>query len=227
MASLYVLIFIVLLSLLVVRIGSNALKLTGMSADAAQFQSASAFFGVGFTTAEAEMVMRHPVRRRVVLHLIIAGNIGLTSALATLIVTLVQGDDSALSNGLQLLIVGVALISVAFLVNLRIVKAPFDILIMKSLKHAGVVDVHDYELLLKVQDGFSVAEICIEVGHPWAAMRLSESRPSDAGVVVLNVRHPDGEFSGAPDKDFVLHEGDQLMVYGSETAVQQVRGLAE
>lgn len=87
MGSLLALLAIVFISLLVVRIGTNALMLTGMSLTASRFQASSAFFGVGFTTSEAEMVVGHEVRRRIILHLIIAGNIGLTSAMATLIVT--------------------------------------------------------------------------------------------------------------------------------------------
>ena len=64
MGALIALLVIVLLSLLAVRLGANALVLSGMSKSAAQFQAASAFFGTGFTTNEAELVVNHPVRRR-------------------------------------------------------------------------------------------------------------------------------------------------------------------
>ena len=67
--SLLALLIIVIVSLLIVRIGTNALVLTGMSLDASRFQAASAFFGVGFTTSEAEMVVGHVVRRKIILHL--------------------------------------------------------------------------------------------------------------------------------------------------------------
>jgi hypothetical protein len=87
MNSILALLIIILISFLVVRVGSNALILTGMSSKAAKFQTISAFFGVGFTTAEAEMVMSNEIRRKIIRHLIISGNIGLTSALATLVVT--------------------------------------------------------------------------------------------------------------------------------------------
>src|SRR5690606_20400156 len=93
MAPLIALLIIVVVALLLVQLGANALVLTGMSRSAAVFQAASAFFGVGFTTREAELVVEHPVRRRIILHLIIAGNIRLTSALATLVVTLVQSRE--------------------------------------------------------------------------------------------------------------------------------------
>ena len=90
MAPIIALLVIALVSLLAVRVGATALMMTGLSWDTASFQAYSAFFGVGFTTKEAEMVVNHPVRRRIIRDLILAGNVGLTSALATLVVTLLQ-----------------------------------------------------------------------------------------------------------------------------------------
>lgn len=55
-------------STIVVRIGATALMRSGLSCDTASFQSYSAFFGVGFTTREAEMVVNHPLRRRIIRH---------------------------------------------------------------------------------------------------------------------------------------------------------------
>ena len=99
---------IIVVALLVVQLGANALTLTGMSQSVARFQACSAFFGVGFTTREAEMVVDHPVRRRIILHLIIAGNIGITSALATLVVTVMNDDKSGLPPVFATLIVVIA-----------------------------------------------------------------------------------------------------------------------
>jgi hypothetical protein len=90
MSSIFALFIIALVSLFAVRVGATALMMTGLSWDTASFQSYSAFFGVGFTTREAEMVVNHPVRRRIIRDLILAGNVGLTSGLATLVVTLMQ-----------------------------------------------------------------------------------------------------------------------------------------
>ncbi|MEO1856388.1 MAG: TrkA C-terminal domain-containing protein [Rubritalea sp.] len=223
MLPLLALLIIVIVSLLVVRVGTNALVLTGMSQEAAKFQAASAFFGVGFTTSEAEMVMRHSVRRGVVLKLIIAGNVGLTSALATLIVTFVTNDNSEGGGHLMQVIATVfGIASVAFLLNLKIVKKPVDALMIHYLKSSGVVRAMDYELLLKVEEGFSVSEVTISPGHPWCGKKLMESRPSDNGVVVLNVRHADGGFTGAPDKDFLMKSGDELMIYGADASVRKV-----
>src|SRR5919197_2075848 len=83
MAVVAVLIVLVV-SLLVARVGAVALTLTGMSREAARFQSRSAFFGVGFTTGESEAVVNHPVRRRIILAVMLLGNAGIVGGVASL-----------------------------------------------------------------------------------------------------------------------------------------------
>lgn len=223
MGPLLALLVIVFISLLIVRIGTNALVLTGMSLSAARFQAASAFFGVGFTTAEAEMVVGHQVRRRIILHLIIAGNIGLTSALATLIVTFVNRGDEGASGLLS--IIGIVLISIVVLYVLAstgFIRRPIDAVMRYSLERAGVVRAMDYETLLNVENGYCVSDFKLGGDHPLAGKALFESRPNDLGIVVLGVTRVDGKFVGTPRKDEVLNEGDTVMVYGSEEAVDKM-----
>ncbi len=105
------------------------------------------------------MVVNHPVRRRIILILIVSGNIGLTSALATLIVTFVASDGPEGMPRLALvgtLVLGVLVLAV--FMNLPFVKNPLDALMRRWLERAGVVRVVDYELLLKVSHGFCVSD---------------------------------------------------------------------
>jgi hypothetical protein len=87
MVALISVLVIVLLSLLVVRVATVALSLTGMSREAARFQARSALTGVGFTTSEAEDVVTHPVRRRIVGGLMLLGSAGLVTAVSSLILS--------------------------------------------------------------------------------------------------------------------------------------------
>jgi hypothetical protein len=66
-------IVVALVSLLIARVATVALALTGLSREAARFQARSALSGTGFTTSEAEAVVNHPVRRRVVMSLMLLG----------------------------------------------------------------------------------------------------------------------------------------------------------
>ncbi len=222
MAPFVALLLIVVVSLLLVQLGANALNLTGMSRSASQFQAASAFFGVGYTTRESEMVVEHPVRRRIILHLIIAGNIGITSALAALVVTLMQThqDDAHFWLMAPLLIAGI--VGFGLLMNVGWVKRPLDVLMRRLLTRAGVIRALDYEVLLHVQDGFSVSEVELVEGHPFVGQTLGASRPSDRGIVILGIHRKDGTFAGVPGKHAVLHAGDVAMIYGSDAAVKRM-----
>src|ERR687886_2691471 len=84
---------VLLASLLIARVGAVALTLTGMSREASRFQARSAFFGVGFTTAEAEAVVGHPVRRRIIMWLILLGNAGVVTTMGTLLISFAGGRD--------------------------------------------------------------------------------------------------------------------------------------
>lgn len=223
MGSVLALLIIVLLALVVVQLGTNALVLTGMSRTAAQFQAASAFFGVGFTTAEAEMVVSHPARRRVILRLIIAGNVGLTSAMTTLIVTFVQRGDLPLAQNLMLaVILLLSVLALGLLFKFRVVKGPIDFLQRRFVERGGVAKAVDYEVLLKASYGFCVSDFEIVEGHPLAGKALWESRPSDEGIVILGIYPKGREFMGAPGKDARVEAGDTVMVYGAEMAVKKM-----
>lgn len=56
------------------RVASIALVGRGMATETARFQARSALMGVGYTTIEAEDVINHPVRRRIILWLMTFGD---------------------------------------------------------------------------------------------------------------------------------------------------------
>jgi hypothetical protein len=87
MVALVSVLIIVFISLLITRVATVALSLTGMSRESARFQARSALTGVGFTTSEAEEVVDHPVRRRIVGGLMLIGSAGLVTAVSSLILT--------------------------------------------------------------------------------------------------------------------------------------------
>ena len=54
MVAVLTLLSVVAISIIIVRVATKALQLTGLPAEAARFQAYSAFSGTGFTTEEAE-----------------------------------------------------------------------------------------------------------------------------------------------------------------------------
>src|SRR4051794_16443066 len=89
MSAIIALLFVVSLSLLVTRLATAALMLTGVSHQLARLQALSALTGVGFTTAESERIVEHPVRRRVLILMMLVGNAGFVTEASTLVLSFV------------------------------------------------------------------------------------------------------------------------------------------
>ncbi len=220
--SLVALLVIAAVSLLIVRVGATALMMTGLSWDTASFQAYSAFFGVGFTTREAEHVVNHPLRRRIIRDLILLGNIGLTSALATVIITFidVRGGREVFTT-LGMLFLGI--VGLILLGKIGMLNKLLDWSIRRGLERVGMLHVADYDLLLRAKSGFCVSELEVPSESVLAGVELGESRPADKGIIVLGITKEDGRFIGAPSRRERVDVGDVLLVYGHESSLKPFR----
>ena len=211
-------IVVVLVSLLVARVGTVALTLTGLSSEAARFQARSAFFGVGFTTAEAESVVGHPVRRRIIMWLILLGNAGVVTTMGTLLISFTAGG-SHLTTVIVLL---AGLVVLAMLAVSRPVDAALTRLIRRALRRWSDLDVRDWAGLLELEDGYTVAELEVEEEDWIAGRALADLTLRDEGIVVLGIHRRGGGYIGTPDGDAVIRAGDVLTVYGREDHVEEL-----
>jgi hypothetical protein len=199
-------------SLLITRVGTTALVHTGLSREVARFQARSAFFGVGFTTSEAESVVNHPVRRRIVLWLVVLGNAGIVTVLASVILSVTRSNGVGLTE-LALLAAGLAILGL--IARSRILDRAID----AALARWTDLDVRDYADLLELTGDFAVAELRVEEGDWLAEESLRDLHLRDEGVVVLGITRANGNWLGAPDGDTVVHAADTLVVYGREDRV--------
>lgn len=215
------------LAFLIIRIGAKALEMTGVSRDAARFQALSAFFGAGFTTGESEMVVNHPVRRRVIRDLIIIGNIGVLSLLGAGVMTAsafrFDTPEHRRDAAIRLTIIFGGLILLWLVSRSRLVTVAIDHFIAFTLRHTGALRALDYEQLLRTHAGFEVAEVVVEKGAWLCERTIGEASLRQRGVNVLSVRRPSGEHIGAPRGATALHDGDTLIVYGADEAIDRLR----
>ena len=205
-------VIVVLVSLLITRVATIALVLTGMSIQAARFQARSALSGTGFTTTEAESVVDHPVRRRVVMALMLLGSAGLVTAIATLIISFANVDrDEAFTRLLALI---VALLVIYGLSRNRAVDRRLSALIARVLERYTDLEARDYARVLHIGGEYGVGEIGVQEGD-WVADRsLGELRLRDEGLVVLGIEMPGGQYVGAPGFEAVVRPHMNLVVYG-------------
>lgn len=234
--SIIALLLIVFASLFIAWIGATALMMTGLSRSVAKFQAISCFFGVGFTTAEAEMIVSHPVRRKIASHLIILGNLGITGALGALIVTMVKSDPDWVNHlfGIKSeskavhLLMAAGIFGVTVLVfRLGFVHRLIEATIRFSLERSGVVRAMDYETLLRAREGYVVSEFEIDPGHPFIGRTLESLALGKNGVLVLGILRESGEYEPTPSRLTTIEEGDVLTVYGEETRLRETLSAKE
>lgn len=217
MIALLSLLLIIVLSILVTRVATIALIHTGLSRESARFQARSAFTGAGFTTQESERVVRHPVRRRIIMMLMLLGNAGIVTAVASLMLAFV-GTASALSAGLKMaaLVVGVALLWA--LSMSKWVERRLSHLIAWALKRYTRLDVQDYAALMHLAGDYQIGELKVQAADWLAGRTLRESGLREEGVLVLGIERPDGRYVGAPLPETRIEADDVLLLYGRAEA---------
>lgn len=210
-----------MMSLLVTRVGASALMLTGISQEMARFQARSAFSGVGYTTSEAEAIVNHPVRRRIVAVLMLLGNLQIAATMASATVTVIQLNASehvwvvigGLIGGLLVMWYLAASRGVAFLLNGVITWA---------LRHWTNLKVQDYVAVLQLEQGFAVSEMLVHADDWMADRTLKELRLPDEGVMVLGIEREGLGYIGAPTADTRILSGDKLIVYGQTKRMEDL-----
>ena len=194
------------------QLATGALIATGLPPEIAAFQARSAFSGAGFTTTEAENVVNHPVRRRIIAATMFAGSLGTPTLVVTVLVGLIApGPGSTVTRSLVTVAGALAVILVLGNRPMR------NLMISVGQRYARrrlVPALADKgEELLTLGDSFVVSAVKL-VADPADAPRsirgLEQVMPQ---VRVLGVRR-DGRYLGESPVDVELHEGDELVVHG-------------
>ena len=204
-------------SLLVTRIATVVLAASGMSGESARFQARSAFTGAGFTTAESEGVVAHPLRRRVVMLLMLVGNIGFVAAASSLILGFRGGAAGA--SWMRVFELAAGLIMLVFLSRSPRVNRWLTTLIGRALRRWTDLAGRDFTVLAELGDGYVVSELAI-AANDWVTGRtLEELRLPDEGLLVLRINRDGGGDVAHPDPGSRLACGDVLVLYGRADAI--------
>ncbi|HET9982333.1 MAG TPA: TrkA C-terminal domain-containing protein [Longimicrobiales bacterium] len=213
---------VVAVSALVTRIAAIALQLTGVSKETARFQARSAFTGVGFTTGEAESVMLHPDRRRIILLLMLLGSAGLVTAIASVVQSFAgTGSTSeALWRGL-VLVSGLALL--AALAHSGWIERHLARTIERVLRRVTDLDLPTYASLLDLMDEFIVSRLEVAEASWLADRTLEELRLPEEGVLVLGIIRRDGSYVGSPRGRYTLRPRETVILYGPAERVHEIQ----
>lgn len=221
MTAIISLIFVLFLSLLIVRVATVALTLTGLSRQSAKFQARSAWTGTGFTTAESEKVVKHPVRRKIINWLIFLRSAGLITAASTLVLSFVSVEqvDQGLWRFLWLLL---GLVLLWLVAGSRWLDHRMSRWIAGALKRYTTIDTRDYADMLHLTGDYAVTGLGVQDGDWLADKTLDEVGLPEEGVLVLGVTRPDGTYVGAPRGEMRVHPGDELLLYGRSSELTKL-----
>ncbi|KMQ50043.1 potassium transporter TrkA [Chitinispirillum alkaliphilum] len=222
MAGIITLFAVLSLSLIITRIASIALVHTGLSRESARFQARSAFSGVGFTTREAESVVSHPVRRRIVMVLMLLGNAGVASAVASLLLTFYNTGQEQMAWYYRVLIIFSGILVLWKISSSEMFDRWFGKIISKALQRWTDLTVRDYSSLLHLAGDYQITEMIAEHDHWIAGKSLIDMALSSEGIMVLGIKRKNGTYIGAPGGNTFLRTGDVAILYGQESAIHKL-----
>lgn len=214
----------VVVSLIVVRVATIALVLTGLSHDLARFEARSAFTGSGFTTSDSEKVVSHPVRRQVIMLLMLVGNAGIITVISSAVLSFVKTGGTNWWDRWQVhaLLLAGGLAALWYVAHSPWVDDQLSKVIRWALKRFTNLDVSDYVDLLHLGRGYSVVSMHVDEGNWLSNKSLMDLRLGDEGVLVLGIEREGGKYAGAPKGQSRLEVGDTLLVYGPHEVLAEL-----
>ncbi|MEE4376504.1 MAG: TrkA C-terminal domain-containing protein [Candidatus Competibacteraceae bacterium] len=219
MLAIISLLIVVCLSIVITRIATVALTHTGLSRESARFQARSALTGSGFTTNESERVVNHPVRRRIVMLLMLIGSVGIVGAMSSLILTFV-GNDYAVPMSLRVVLLVAGLVLLWMLAMSPWVDRRLSQLISWALQRYTQLEVADYASLMHLAGEYRIVELYIEQGDWLANKTLGELNLRAEGVMVLGITRSNGRYLGVPKATTKIVPADTLIVYGRISSLE-------
>lgn len=208
--------------LLIIEMARLALESTGLAREVARFQAISLLTGTGFTTSEAELVIRHPVRRKVAEFLIIFGHIAFAIIIAIFFNLLSQEFTySHLFYGLLILTSIFLLFRIDWFQNLLIKRMKVSInkhATIEDIFHLGERDiVTQIKLDEKHKSLFNSLEQ-LDLAHQYDIHILTIER------IISNAQGPKSEFIKHPTGSTCLQKGDNLLIYGKKEMIEEIFG---
>ncbi|MGI9601356.1 MAG: hypothetical protein ACR2QE_05705 [Acidimicrobiales bacterium] len=200
------------ITLVFTQLATGGLIATGMPPEIASFQARSAFSGAGFTTTEAENVVNHPVRRRIIAATMFGGSLGTPTLVVTVMIGLIAPGPGSTTERSLVLIAGLVMVLLAVINRpmtrflQRIGQRYAQRQLLPSIEGRAVE-------LLSLGSEFVVVSARLDHDPDKPPRSLRGIDNAFPGLTVLGVQRED-EFVGEPPTDLSLHVDDALVLSG-------------
>ena len=219
------LLIVLLMSLCVTRIASEALVLTGLSRSVARFQSRSAYTGAGFTTSEAEAITSDPMRRKIIMWLMLLGHIGFVTVIGSAMLSLTS--KYGISDWKHWLVLVGGIIILLWLTFSKWAEKKMGRVISWALKKYAKIQVQDFNHLLHLGQEYGISAVPVPTGSWLDGMKVNSVFKYEHQVVLLGIEADDGTYNGAPGSKTTFNSSDVLMLYGPTPKIAEFREAIE
>jgi len=219
MAYVGILLIAILVSFIVVRIGGFALQLTGIEPDVARFQALSAFSGTGFTTRETERVVGHKTRRRIVTILIILGNAGLVTIIATLVASFTQVSGYTWFFIRLAIIVGGIFGLYRLIIRSNVGQRILDRL-QRPIMNRILREAPAVEEIFRIEKGWAISLATIKRDSKSIGLSVADIT-AERDIEILSIDRA-GTYLTRPKREEEIMEGDRLLVYANRKSLKQI-----
>lgn len=193
-------------------------KITGLDIVKARFQIISIITHTGFTTRESELIVQHPIRRKIASGLMILSYVG-QATLISLIFSAVKDRN----NIIYMFIAAIALFFMLVIVlRNRYILSSFDNLLEKYIKRQMKLNkkYKTIDEVLNLNNEFGVAEIYVEEGSSICGMMLKDAALKDKFIQVLTIDRG-SHIVYFPMATFEFQPADKITVYGKIDSIKE------
>ena len=215
MGLIFVLLYL-LIVMLVIEISVIAFTLTGLEKEVARYQAISMLTGTGFTTDESQLIIDHPVRRRISMFLILFGAFSLAVIISA--ITNILSDDLRLK---ELMIISSVLLVIFIIGKTPITKKVFQHRFQYEMKkNLDISELPIKEALFLNEDDV-VTDIVIEENSRLDGEKVMDVFEHGHDANLLFIKR--GEVNIREElTEEIIQAGDKLYIYGNRDVIEKL-----
>jgi K+/H+ antiporter YhaU regulatory subunit KhtT len=154
--------------------------------------------------------------------LMLLGNVGVISILASLVLTFVGDEGETLA-----IVEKIGVLAGAFLLLFLLSKSKWvDRLISRWIDHLldkyTDIKIRDFAGILHLSGEYEITEMLVEKDHWMGSKKLGKLNLRQEGLNLIGIERSDGTYLGMPDGSTTIYEGDTLILYGRESALKRL-----
>jgi hypothetical protein len=215
MGYVFVIVYLTII-LIVIEINTILFTFTGLKKNIARFQVISMLTGTGFTTGESELIIDHPIRRRLGAFLILFGAFSLA--------VIISAISSILSDEFFTMKIGyVAGTLVLFLFVLKVGKVKNKLTVLFEHELERNFDLQDMTIkdVFLTEENDYLVEVPLHSSSTMIGGKLIDKLNSEEDINVLSIKR--GEIVIRKERlNTELQAGDFILMFGDKEVIRRI-----